>query len=147
MMTLRPLTLASAPLVDRLAHRSVAEGFRFVRRFAEQFAHTELDTPSQFYLGVFDGARLLAIGGVTPDPYLTEAGVGRIRHLYVLPEFRRQGIASRLMNELEARARIVYSKLRLRTDTATAAHFYERRGYLPTREPDATHVRQWMPES
>jgi GNAT superfamily N-acetyltransferase len=61
--------------------------------------------------------------------------------MYVAPEMRGSGVGRRLVRALEARARRHFAVLRLRTDTADAAAFYERLGYA--RQPPggtATHV-------
>jgi hypothetical protein len=80
-MHIRALTLDDLAQVCALAEASVREGFRFVQRFADDMPSTALDSPAQWFLGVFDGDTLRAIGGVTSDPYAPDANVGRIRRV------------------------------------------------------------------
>lgn len=142
MSHIRPLTLDDLEQVRVLADASQREGFRFVQRFADDMPTTALDTREQWFLGVFEGDELRAIGGVTPDPYAHDASIGRIRRVYVAAAVRRHGYGRQLLDALEARAREVYSILRLSTDTADAAAFYEHRGYTRVADAGATHVRR-----
>jgi GNAT superfamily N-acetyltransferase len=142
-MTIRQLTTGDAEQLHRLATESVAEGFRFLERMLSDLnvGAIRLDGPGEFFLGVFDRDDLVAVGGITPDPYAGQPETGRIRHLYVSPVARRRGLGRALVNALEARACSWYSILRLRTDTAAGARFYERIGFARTSQPDATHLR------
>ena len=141
---IRPLTRADVEQVRALAEESLAEGFRFVARFAAEIESPSfaLDDRRQFFLGVFEAGHLVAIGGVTPDPYVDDESIGRVRHVYVAREARRQGEGGRLVTALEQRARGEFTALRLRTDTNAAAAFYEALGYRRTLESDATHRRE-----
>lgn len=103
---------------------------------------TALDTREQWFLGLFAGDELYAIGGVTPDPYALDANVGRIRRFYVATAARRRGNGRQLLVALEARASAVYRTLRLKTDTTAAAAFCEARGYAAIVENEATHQRE-----
>lgn len=143
MTTIRTLSIDDLPQVQTLADAGLREGFHFVQRFADEMPNLALDSPTQWFLGVFDAHHLRAIGGVTPDPYTDDARVGRIRRVYVASAFRRHGFASQLLLALELRARDVYQILRLSTDTIAAATFYERRGYARIADPGATHLRVW----
>jgi ribosomal protein S18 acetylase RimI-like enzyme len=49
----------------------------------------------------------------------------------VRPDSRRRGIGRRLVQTLEQAAQQTYRALVLRTDTPTAARFYETLGYTP----------------
>lgn len=138
---IRPLTRDDADQIRTLADASAREGFRFVGRFLEEMAADFMfDGRRQYFLGVF-ADRLVAIGGVTPDPYIDDPSVGRIRHVYVTADARRSGVGRALMTALEARAMDSYAALRLRTDTAAAAAFYESIGYLRIDDATATHRR------
>jgi GNAT superfamily N-acetyltransferase len=142
-MELRPLTLADLGGLEALIVASEAEGFRFMRRIPGLVAADPgyLESARTVVLGVFDGARLVAVGGLTPDPYLDDPTVGRVRHVYVAVDHRRAGIGRRIIEALERRAASSYTTLRLRTESAQAAAFYESLAYRPVTATDATHVR------
>jgi predicted kinase/GNAT superfamily N-acetyltransferase len=138
---LRVLTSADIPALDPLVQESEAEGFSMLRRFVDEYAAgaIELNTARGFFLGAFDAGRLVAIGGVTPDPYIDDAQIGRLRHLYVERAYRRRGVGRQLVRALEERSRPTYSGLRLRT--REAANFYAALGYLAVSDASATHTR------
>ena len=138
---IRSLSLSDRPRVDALAAESLAEGFRFGARWHAAIEASSSDAPRQFFLGVFEGDALVAVGGVTSDPYDNEPGLGRVRHVYVARAARRRGFGRRLLASLEAQATVAYSSLRLRTDTERAATFYEALGYVRIDNPNATHRR------
>ena len=140
---IRPLDRADLPAIRTLASAAEAEGFQFVARWQAELdaAHEQFQTPTTCFLGVALHGRLVAIGGVTPDPYSADERVGRLRHLYVSGEVRLQGIGRILVRALESWAQGVYTLLRLRTDTSAAAHFYEHLGYHCVEDGHATHAR------
>ena len=142
-VTLRPLATGDLPALRVLAAESEREGFRFLVRFLERLAQGSetLDAPAVTYLGCFDDGNLVGIGGITPDPYESNVHVGRVRHVYISQLQRRRGHGRRLVRALEDEARRRFTVLRLRTDTAAAASFYEQLGYTAVGEATASHAR------
>jgi GNAT superfamily N-acetyltransferase len=81
------------------------------------------------------------------DPYQREATVGRLRNLYVLPEFRGRGLGSALTRHVVELASSSFRVLRLRAGTPQAAVLYERLGFTPTTgSEDCTHVMSLGPQ-
>jgi len=140
---IRPLNQSDLASVRRLCAVASSEGFRFLRRFVTELEHdrVRLDAPDEFFLCAICDSGIVGVGGVTPDPYIDDSRVGRIRHVYVHPEWRGIQIGHSLLREIENRATRVYAILRLRTDTEPAARFYEMLGYRTIRSPSATHFR------
>ncbi len=65
------------PFLDR----HIADGRSGANRF---------DKPGECLIGLFDGERLVAVGGLNSDPYDTSGrAVGRLRHVYVAQSHRR----------------------------------------------------------
>jgi GNAT superfamily N-acetyltransferase len=143
-LIIRPLAPTDLTTLESLAGAAEREGFRFLTRFMRDLRATaaSLDTTREFFLGAVIDNRIVAVGGVTPDPYVDEPATGRIRHLYVTADFRRQGVGAALIRALEARACQEYDRLQLRTDTREAAAFYEHLGYVPVVHETATHERR-----
>lgn len=85
-------------LHDLLAESEEA-GSRIVRRLIEEWASgvNRFDGPGEALLGASVGGRLVGVCGLNLDPYAVEAGVGRVRHLYVLSAFRRLGVGRHLV--------------------------------------------------
>ena len=127
---------------DGLAREARLEGYAFLDRLGREWADgcNRFDQAGECLLGHFDESALVAVGGLNRDPYAGDPGTGRIRHLYVAPQRRRAGLATKLMQELLLRGGLAFARLRLRTDNAAAARLYERLGFSPADEPDATHV-------
>ena len=144
-LPLDPLPIdALKPLVDE----GTREGFRFLRRLVDEHASGQVrfDAAGEVLLGVFEGDELVAVGGVTRDPYADSDDVGRVRHVYVRAAHRGRGVGTLLVRALEERARGRFSALTLRTDTEAAARFYAALGYRALAAGGtATHRRELGP--
>jgi GNAT superfamily N-acetyltransferase len=135
--------LRSLPLdLEALQHEAEAQGFRFIDRLCADWANgtNTFDRPGECFLGAFADGKPIGVGGLNIDPYLDRAGVGRIRHLYVLQDWRRKAIGRTLVSRLVDEARRSFREVRLRTDTDQAAAFYSRCGFRPVDDATASHV-------
>ncbi len=142
-MMIRILEQWDLDAVRDLAALARSEGFQFLDRLVAELENqtVRLDAADEFFVCAIEQSRIVAVGGITPDPYANEPNVGRVRHVYVHPKARRSGIGRALIVALEQRAPRSYSTLRLRTDTPAAARFYEALGYRPVIDVDATHIK------
>ncbi|HJV21831.1 MAG TPA: GNAT family N-acetyltransferase [Holophagaceae bacterium] len=116
-----------------LVAESEGEGFRFVRRLMDEWNSTSnrFDQPGEAFFTARVQGRLAGICGLSRDPYSLKANVGRVRRLYVRPEFRRLGIGHLLVQSVVEAARNHFASLSLRTDNPIASRFYERQGFHP----------------
>lgn len=129
---------ALKPLLDE----SLSEGYHFVQTLSDEYQSgaNRFDAPESLLLGVYAENKLVGIGGVLQDPYLKRSDTGRVRHVYVLREFRRYGVGRLLLEALIAHARQHFSVLTLRMSNETAGAFYVALGFSTApRFPDATH--------
>lgn len=129
--------------IDELRTEAVGEGFRFMDKLVAEW-HSDTNRfarPGEVLLGAFQGADLVAVGGVNRDPYADQDGIGRLRHLYVRKSDRRTGIGSALVQQLLNHAESVFLSVRLRTDTLAAADFYVSLEFRPVRDTAATHAK------
>jgi len=137
------LTELAPNQIGPLLAASEAEGFQFVRRVVREWesgAH-RFSGDGEALLGGFREGRLVGICGLSRDPYLDDPAVGRLRNLYVLPEYRGRRIGSALARRVVEIAGSTFRLLRLRAATPQAAALYERLGFSPTPElEDCTHV-------
>ena len=79
-----------------------------------------------------DDGDLVGVCGLNLDPFAAaEERTGRVRRLYVLPEWRRLGIASELVDLVEEQAEQRFAVLTAFTTDSGAAAFYRARGYEP----------------
>ncbi len=70
--------------------------------------------------------RMVAFAGGDPRP---REGVGWVTTIAVLPEFRRQGIANALLDEVEPAMHMPRVRLCVKTGNDNAIRLYLRRGY------------------
>ena len=130
-MEILPLLPPPWPQLASLIEASCDEGFKFLVRLQDEYVSGEVcfDGPGEALFGAFQATRLIGIGGLTHDPYGGDPTTGRIRHLYVLPPWRRRGVGAYLIAELQRNAQAQFRTLVLRTDTEIGASFYESLGY------------------
>lgn len=121
---------------------SIEEGYSFVQRLWDEYQAgiNRFDQCGACLLATYEESQLIAIGGVHPDPYLNDAAIGRIRHVYVLPVFRRTGIGGELVKMLMAGSAGTFRIFTLRTMTDHGQAFYTRLGFSDVpRFEQATH--------
>jgi GNAT superfamily N-acetyltransferase len=149
MIGIQAITHLTADVIQPLLDVSVAEGYSFVQRLWDEYqsGFNTFSDGGALLLGVFDDGVLIAIGGVHPDPYLNNPAIGRIRHVYVLPQQRRRGIAGTLVQALMERTSDTFTTFTLRTLTDHGRAFYADLGFSDApRFPDATHWREFRPQ-
>jgi GNAT superfamily N-acetyltransferase len=141
---IRPIDALHSQAWQNLLKISHEEGYDFVQKLYDEYdaGTNRFDAQGAILLGAYLANELLAVGGVHPDPYLQTAAVGRIRHVYVLPDYRRKGIGRDLVLALIQHARTHFDTLTLRTLTEHGDGFYKSLGFSnEARFDNATH---WM---
>lgn len=98
------------------------------------------DAVGEELLGAYFGEQLVAVGGLNREPYEPAPRTARLRHLYVLPAYRRRGVGKTLVKHLLDRADAAFDEVRLRTDMPDAAVFYENVGFRRVLLGTATHL-------
>ncbi|POA72571.1 GNAT family N-acetyltransferase [Pseudomonas sp. GW531-T4] len=133
---------ALAPEILELEAEAVAEGFRFLTRLVADWKSgaNRFDQPGECLLGAFRDGQLIAIGGLSYDPY-AGPGIGRLRRVYVARAARGQNVGKALVQQLLAYAAQRFRVVRLSTDTPEGAAFYLRCGFQPIQDDFATHVK------
>jgi GNAT superfamily N-acetyltransferase len=128
--------------LDYLIQASSHEGFRFLDRLRDEWVSgvNRFVEPGEAFFVAHAAGVLAGVCGVNRDPYSSSRDVGRLRRLYVSPQFRRQGVARSLVEVALALAREHYELVRIRTDNPQAATFYGALGFVPvTSSSEATH--------
>ena len=116
--------------LETLRAESVVEGYKFVARLCDEW-RSGLNRFGASGEGLFvaqDLAGIVGVCGLNRDPYVHDPSIGRVRHLYVHPSYRRQGIGRALVRTVMEAARIRFRMLRLKT-TPAAESFYRSLGF------------------
>lgn len=126
------LNRLSAIAIGPMVAESRQQGQLFVDRLVADYESgaNRFDKAGEALYGVYNEGRLIAVGGLNRDPYLPDQAVGRLRHLYVLEDWRRQGVGRLLVDQIIAAARQHFRILTLRTVDDGAARFYEALGFV-----------------
>jgi GNAT superfamily N-acetyltransferase len=125
-----------------LEAEAVTEGFRFLTRLVADWENGQnrFDQPGECLFGAFRNGQLIAVGGLSKDPYAGPE-IGRLRRVYVTRESRGQNVGKALVQQLLAYAGRRFHVVRLSTDTSAGAAFYLRCGFQEVHDDFATHVK------
>jgi GNAT superfamily N-acetyltransferase len=137
------LSQLPADALALLVAESEGEGWRFVRRLADEWAAgtNRFDRPGEALFAAWADGELVGVCGLNADPYTADPAVGRVRRLYVLRAFRGRGMGRRLVRAVIQSARARFQSLRVRTESAAAGRLYEQLGFVPTiGHTDCTHT-------
>lgn len=141
---IRPVLSLTEEALQPILAASLNEGYKFIQTLWDEYVSgkARFDAAGAALYGVYKDGTLAAIGGVHRDPYLDRPDIGRIRHVYVMPEDRRTGVGRRLMTALINHSRENFAFLTLRTPTAHADAFYVSLGF--SREPRFEQATHWL---
>lgn len=116
-----------------LKDEAAAEGYRFVDSLQGEWregCYHDGDERFSLFAAYRDG-ELAGLGAVTPDPYDPEDGLLRIRHVYVHPLCRHDGVGRQLGMALIQQGLALAEKLSLNAADPGAAAFWEKLGFRP----------------
>ncbi|MDP9413244.1 MAG: GNAT family N-acetyltransferase [Pseudomonadota bacterium] len=139
-LVLRP-TVFSEDAFRAIVEEADEEGAPFMLRLRDEWLSgaVRFGREGEILFGGFLGEELVAAGGITHDPYAPEAGLGRVRHIYVLKRYRNMGIGRMLVARILDHGRRHFTSLRLNTQNPNAAKLYESLGFEPIKGPHQTH--------
>lgn len=129
--------------IGRLLEEADGEGHNLVRRLVEDWidGSNRFDRFGEIAMAARADTRLVGVGGLNQDPYLDDSTVGRIRHVYVSPDARGQGVGRLMVSALVEHARTTFRRVRLRS--TGSPEFYLALGFEKADgERDATHVME-----
>jgi len=127
---------------------SLRENFHAMQRLRDDWdaGTNRFDRPGEMLVAARFGARLVGICGLNQDPYAPSPDIGRVRHLYVDPAFRRRGVGRALVSRIMEDASHSFVRLRLRTFRGDADLFYVALGFRRlVGAPDVTHEMEALP--
>lgn len=128
--------------LQQLLNDSQKEGYRFVKKLIDQYNQgTNLFQAEGecLFLAKTEGT-VIGVCGLNQDPYSAKRHIGRIRHLYVSPPYRKLGVGRALLKDVISEADF-FSILTLRTDNPVASKLYCSNGFINDEYayPSSTH--------
>ena len=120
------------PFLEEFIQESSKEGLSFLKRFKAQYisGDNRFEAEGEGFFFYLQGDQLVAVCGVNIDPYLDDPEVCRLRHLYVHPQFRKNGIGKKLTMHCIEFAKTNFQLMTLRTFDENASDFYKAVGFL-----------------
>jgi GNAT superfamily N-acetyltransferase len=130
------------PGLEQLQTEALGEGYNFLQSLALdwQSGANRFNAPGEILCGHLHQGLLIAVAGLNRDPFLDSPTVGRLRRIYVSQAWRGRGLGTALVNFLLSQACKTFHTVRLRAESPSAARLYERLGFVPVRNADATHL-------
>lgn len=119
--------------ISHLVESSQNEGFRHMARLVNEY-RMGINTFSQegeVLFVVVDEEEYIGICGLNREVSVNE-GIGRIRRLYVKPEYRNKGIGKELIKAVIKEGKPYFKRLVLKTDNEKAYAFYKTLGFNET---------------
>nr|WP_202887369.1 GNAT family N-acetyltransferase [Cohnella zeiphila] len=131
--------------LQKLLRESEEEGHRHIRRLIRDYESgaNRFDKSGEALWTASVGETTVGVCGLNRDPYSAADGIGRLRRMYVMRDFRRRGVGSALVREAIREARKHYGSLALKTDNPAADSFYQSLGFQelpPDPNASATHL-------
>ncbi len=125
------------PLLDA----SRAEGFGLVERLLSDWreGRNRFGAPGERLLACVEGEVIVGICGVNREPDRACERTGRLRRLYLLPDYRGRGLASVLVARLITFAGGHWERLTVNCGPLPVGPFYERFGFVPLDHSGLTH--------
>lgn len=114
-----------------LRTQSMTEGLNMLRRLEENWlsGYNRFDRPGEKLIGAYVDRLIIGVCGLNVDPFTQETGVGRLRHLCVDTEWRKNRIGSALLNEILKDAGRWFDFINTNAPSS-AFTFYERAGFV-----------------
>lgn len=132
-MTILTVTELSDWDFSHLARASNEEGVAFIQRLIDEFHNgaNRFAERGERLIVMEENERLIGVAGLNRDPYLNDPKIGRLRHVYVLPNARGQGKGKRLVMDL-LQSPHFFDKIVLRTPEpdSTVSQFYLQCGFI-----------------
>jgi GNAT superfamily N-acetyltransferase len=127
--------------IEKLRDEARTEGYDFVETLFNEWesGKNRFEKHGEVLMACFDQENPIAVGGLTIDPFASSPKIGRIRRVYVRPAWRNKGIGARLVSELISASRKSFHTVRLRAESPDAARLYERLGFSPIDDENASH--------
>lgn len=138
---IRPMQVFSLQELETIRTAARDEGFHALDRLIDdwQSGENRFDAAGEALFEARVDDALVGVCGLNRDPWARLGG--RVRRLFVLPEYRRSGIGRALVNAVREAASSHFDVLHVRTHDPLAAAFYRSLGFS---EESAEHSTHWI---
>lgn len=119
--------------LSEILAESKAQGYGMIERLIREWQEsvTNFSGENEVYFGYENRGRLLGVCGINEEPYLKVSKYGRLRHLYVLKDFRNKGIGKALVEKTIEFAKNHFDLITLLAPKdGSADAFYKRIGFV-----------------
>jgi GNAT superfamily N-acetyltransferase len=133
--------------LSRLLALSKSEGYKFVQKLYDEYfdGTNRFNQNGESLFLAKSKDEILGIGGLNIDPYLNDTNIGRVRHLYLLPEWRCKGIGKELLITIIEESRTHFESITLYTDNPIADKLYTNFGFVRAEGIyKASHLWRWQ---
>ncbi|WP_426949946.1 GNAT family N-acetyltransferase [Bacillus mycoides] len=116
---------------DYLVQESKDEGFNFLIKLISEYENkiNTFNKTGECLYGIFQGERLIGIGGINENLYTEDNKIGRLRRFYIAKDYRRKGLGRLLLGRILSDAKIYFTIVVLHTDTEQGDQFYTSSGF------------------
>ncbi|AZQ47468.1 GNAT family N-acetyltransferase [Bacillus sp. GX] len=117
---------------DYLVQESREEGFNFLVKLISDYENkiNTFNKTGECLYGIFQGEKLIGIGGLNEDPYTENNKIGRVRRFYIAKEYRRKGLGRLLLGRILSDAKTHFNIVVLHTETEQGDKFYTSSGFV-----------------
>ena len=145
-MQIKRLEVFDPNLLKDLIKLSQKEGFRFLDRFRTEWENgkNQFDGQGEGIFQLTINGKLVGLVGLNRDPYWQDALIGRLRRLYIHPEYRNKGLGRKLVAFILDFAKAHFQLITLRTDQKVAAQFYLALGFQLSKWSETETHHKWL---
>ncbi|MFX0022598.1 MAG: GNAT family N-acetyltransferase [Candidatus Hermodarchaeota archaeon] len=138
----KQINASNLDLIENLATEAHFEGFEFVKRtiFEWKSGLNDFSKQGEILFGICISDLCIGLGGLNVDPYINNPNIGRVRHVYISPKYRRKGLGILLLNKIIHNSANHFELLRLYTNNLIASTFYESLGFKQSFSLKVTHI-------
>ena len=128
----------------KILDASKTEGYDMVDRLLVDFqtGSNSFDATGEALFVYLSGKTAVAVAGLNREPDSSYMKSGRIRRLYVLPEYRNKGLARSLIEVIASLAETTFDRITVNVGILDARGFYKHLGFTPVNYPGITHIKE-----
>ncbi len=143
---IKKIKSAKLDILNTLALNAGNEGISFITTMIDEWnsGKNNFMKDGEVLFGAYIHNECIGIVGINIDPYTDNPNLGRVRHLYVSPQFRGQGVGRQILKRIIHHAELHFTDIRLYTNNNIASGLYETSGFQPSKKYKESHVMKLL---